>query len=75
MSARYRHSSYVSPDGVRMFVDWNRLGVGMSVFIPALNHEELKSQIGLLAKATGVIVRGHSRIEGGKYGMRFWRMV
>jgi hypothetical protein len=48
----------ISPDGVRIVVDWDKFKPGASVFIPCINT----------AKAIDV------RVEDGKYGVRVWRL-
>jgi hypothetical protein len=54
-------------------VEWDALEIGNSVFVPALNHTRLKAQIGVVAARKGMKLYGVPRIEGKKYGMRFWR--
>ncbi len=58
-----------------MFVEWDLLEVSSSVFIPALNHTKLKAQIEAIAARKCMKLYGVPRIEGKKYGMRFWRMA
>lgn len=65
----------VNPDGVPIVVEWDQMAVGTSVFIPAINHEKLKVQMSRQAADRGMRLEGRSRIEGGKYGMRFWRTL
>jgi hypothetical protein len=63
----------VAPDGVPVVVEWEHFHVGTSVFIPALNHRKLRRQMESVAQQLGYTLKGYSRIEAGKYGMRFWR--
>ena len=69
------HEDVVRPDGIPVMVEWDVLEVGTSVFIPALNHTRLKAQIEAVAARKGMKLYGVPRIEGKKYGMRFWRMA
>ena len=69
------HRDAVTPDGIPVVVEWDRLGVGTSVFIPAVNLTKLAAQVRDIANRRSMIVKGFPRIEAGKYGMRFWRMV
>ena len=63
----------VVPDGVPIVVEWDGMQIGHSVFIPALNHAKLRKEVATIAKQKGFTLRGFTRIEAGKYGMRFWR--
>jgi hypothetical protein len=45
------------------------------VFIPALDHAKLKEQVAEAASDKGMVLKGYARIEGKKYGVRFWRLV
>ena len=64
----------LSPDGVRIVINWNKFVPGASVFIPCVNTTRA---IDDLVSATGVdrkdIVK-RVRIENGKYGVRVWRI-
>lgn len=51
------------------------MDVGMSVFIPAVDLLELKEQVSKAAYELGITLKGYNRIEGGKLGMRFWRIL
>ena len=65
----------VCPDGVVIDVNWNALGVGMSLFIPAVNLTELAKQVEKVANKRKITVKCVERIENGKLGMRFWRVL
>ena len=69
------HRDTVTPDGVPVVIEWDKLDVGTSVFIPAINLTKLASQVQDIARRKRMIVKGFPRIEAGKYGMRVWRMV
>jgi len=64
----------ISPDGVRIVVEWPKFLPGTSVFIPAINTTKAVSH---LLKATR-LARGDIAkrvcVENGKYGVRVWRL-
>lgn len=47
--------------------------VGDSVFIPAINHPRLRTQVKKIADDLGIVLESRERIEAGKWGLRFWR--
>lgn len=66
--------SDISPDGVRIIIDWDKFVVGTSVFIPCLNT---KRAIADIVDASGIQKSDLLKricIEGGMYGVRVWRM-
>lgn len=65
----------VNPDGVPIVILWDRLEVGASVFIPAVNTNRLLRQMRKLAQRHNMAFQAVERIENGKLGVRFWRMV
>ena len=70
---RLKHSD-ISPDGVRIVIDWDKFVVGTSVFIPCLNT---KKAIADMVEASGIPKDDLLKricVEGGKYGVRVWRM-
>lgn len=72
---RYQLQSPIQPDGVPIFVAWHDLAIGTSVFIPAINLTKLRKQMTKEAERRGFRVVGWERIESGKLGMRFWRVL
>jgi hypothetical protein len=56
-------------------VNWDDFVVGASIFIPAINLSELNKQMQIVAKEKEIKLKGYDRIEGGKLGMRFWRIL
>ena len=74
--ARYiRSDGAVNPDGLLIYIDWPNLKVGSSVFVPALNMHTLIKQMNRYAERYGMGLLSVERIETGKLGVRFWRMV
>lgn len=65
----------VYPDGIPMKIHWEALTVGASVFVPAVNTDELKRQLRRIATLQGIKIKCVDRIESHKLGVRFWRMV
>lgn len=65
----------ICPDNLPILINWHELVVGASVFIPALNLHKLKRQMLQESDKRGIRLVGKERIEGGKLGMRFWRVV
>jgi hypothetical protein len=64
----------ISPDGVRIVIDWDKFVVGTSVFIPCLNT---KKAIADIVDASGIPKKDLLKrisIEGGKYGIRVWKL-
>lgn len=47
----------------------------MSVFVPALNLKKLKSQLRQVARRKNWRLEFKGRVEGGKLGLRIWRIV
>jgi hypothetical protein len=56
-------------------INWGAFEVGTSVFIPAVNLTRLKKQMQMIAKRKQMQLKGFDRIESGKLGMRFWRIL
>ena len=64
----------ISPDWVRIAVDWDKFIPGSSVFIPCINT---KRAIDHLVKALRIdrgAIEKRVCVENGKYGVRVWRM-
>lgn len=65
----------LSPDGVRIKINWEQFVVGSSIFVPAINLVKLNKQMQEVAKFKEIQVKGFDRIENGKLGIRFWRVL
>jgi len=63
------------PDGVRIVVSWDKMQVGMSVFVPCINTEECKKQIDKIATKRGWTMQTQVRIEDNRFGLRTWRTL
>jgi len=71
---RIQHTD-LAPDGVRIVLDWGAIEVGSSIFIPAVNVVELIVQFQSVANSKHWTIEHRVRIENGKWGVRFWRML
>lgn len=70
---RLKHSD-ISPDGVRIVIDWEKFVVGTSVFVPCLDVRQAMADI---ADASGIPKANLAKrvcIEQGLYGVRVWRI-
>jgi hypothetical protein len=65
----------LNPDGVHIVVDWAKMGVNTSVFIPCINTEETMRQVQRLFKDKGWQSESRITIESGKLGVRVWRTL
>jgi hypothetical protein len=65
----------VAPDGVLLTLRWDAFEVGMSLFIPAIDLRKLNKQVQKIASEKGWKLEGRERIETGRLGMRFWRLM
>lgn len=65
----------LNPDGVDIEVDWHEMPVGGSVFIPAINTTKLIDQVKRRSAKLNWDMVFDVRIEGGKWGVRFWRSL
>jgi hypothetical protein len=65
----------INPDGVPIIVLWADLPIGASVFIPAINIMKLVRQMRRAANLRKMHLQWAERIENGKLGARFWRVL
>ena len=65
----------INPDGLEIRVIWEHLAVGASVFIPAVNLVKLDRQVCKAATARNMRLAKAERIENGKLGLRYWRVL
>lgn len=68
-------SKPINPDGVEIKVRWSLFPVGASVFIPAINLSKLIRQVQREAGLRDIRLVHAERIEAGKLGVRFWRVM
>jgi hypothetical protein len=67
--------SDLSPDGVRIVVDWDKFLTGTSLFIPCINTKKAYGQLLEVTKLGKHEVVSRVTVESGKYGIRIWRLV
>jgi|TARA_R110000824_G_scaffold107670_5_gene254168 hypothetical protein len=64
----------ISPDGVRIVVDWEKFVPGASVFIPAINTGKAVQHVTEASHFTKKDITYRVCIENGRYGVRVWRL-
>lgn len=65
----------LSPDGVRVAVDWSQMLAGTSIFIPCINTNEAKKQVKQITVKKGWSIETRVRVEESRLGVRVWRVV
>ena len=65
----------LNPDGVKVIVQWDKMVVGASVFIPCIDTEKAKQQVEKVVAAKSWQVETRVRIENKMFGLRIWRIV
>ena len=63
----------LDPDGVRVVVNWDKMQVNASVFIPCVNVDKAKKQAKNVAELKGWKVVTRVVVEDNKLGLRVWR--
>tara|TARA_R110000824_G_scaffold345827_1_gene532545 strand:- start:875 stop:1102 length:228 start_codon:yes stop_codon:yes gene_type:complete len=65
----------LSPDGVRIVVEWDSFVVGASAFIPCINTEEAMRQAAKILVDKSYKMEARAVIEEDILGIRIWRTV
>tara|TARA_R110001632_G_scaffold25183_2_gene69336 strand:- start:515 stop:742 length:228 start_codon:yes stop_codon:yes gene_type:complete len=65
----------LNPDGLRVTVNWDGMGVKSSIFVPCVNTEKAKNQLQKLAERKKWVFDMQVCIENKKLGLRVWRTV
>jgi len=65
----------LNPDGVKICVDWELMGVNKSVFIPCINTEEATRQVKEVFTRRKWQSEVRVLIEDDKLGIRVWRTL
>lgn len=65
----------LSPDGIRVTVEWSAMQVGTSIFIPCINTELAKKQVKQVFLSKEWQFLAKVRVETGYLGLRVWRTV
>jgi len=63
------------PDGVRIVINWDKMVIGASFFVPCLNTQKAKEQVTTIAKGKRWQVTIKIVIENDKLGIRIWRTI
>lgn len=62
--------------GVEYFVDWKRLHVGASFFIPTIaTSKQVEEALKPIARHLDITLAVRTRVEYGRYGSRVWRLT
>lgn len=65
----------LSPDGVRIVIDWGSMQVSDSVFVPCVNTENANKQIARVMRDLKWKYTTRISIENLKLGVRIWRIA
>ena len=68
-------SDDLSPDGVRIVVNWDSMVTSSSVFILCVDVQEAVRQVKNIAETKGWTLETQVRIENNKLGVRIWRIL
>ena len=68
-------SGDLSPDGVRIVVDWDNMVTSSSVFILCTNTQGAIEQAKKITDSKGWETKSQVRVENNKLGVRIWRIV
>ena len=63
----------LSPDGVCIAVNWDKMVIGASIFVPCINTQRAKEQVTTITKGKRWQVTIKIVIENDKLGIRIWR--
>ena len=64
-----------APDGVVISIGWDRFVPGTSVFVPCVNTLECTRQFYEFTDRHDWVLDTRIGIEGGRWGVRFWRVL
>lgn len=67
-------SYFIGEDGVAFSVDWTKMKVGSSIFIPCLKCSVLRYKAFLIANRLKYTIKLLLRAELGIQGLRIWRI-
>ena len=65
----------LSPDDIKIVVDWEGLLVGSSAFIPCINTEKAHQQIKNVERQKNWTIKMQVRVENAILGVRLWRIT
>lgn len=64
----------LAPDGEEIIVDWAKMRVGMSVFVPCLDFQQVLDEFNYVCDNMDWTFDYVIRVEAEKIGVRFWRL-
>lgn len=67
------HTDDLDPDGVQIIIPWLHLQVGMSIFVPCINHKRAIAQFTKIAVGKNMHIRHQVTTCNDILGVRFWR--
>lgn len=65
---------YVVVGDTRYYVEWRKIPPGGSIFLPVVRGKSVLDQVTDICNHLRLRMVYQERIEGGKYGLRFWRV-
>jgi len=65
----------LNPDGICIVINWDKMVIGASFFVPCLNTQKAKEQVTTIAKGKRWQVTIKIVIENDKLGIRIWRTI
>lgn len=63
----------IAPDGLTIRINWSKMGVGASVFVPCLDTEACKKELNLVTKQYDWDIISVVSVENQRLGVRMWR--
>ena len=61
------------PDGIRVVIEWDIWEPGMSIFVPCIATKRALKQMKAIAFRKNIAMTHDIVVEGGLFGVRFWR--
>ena len=74
----YKHRVRIddfAPDGIPIRVKWEAFVPGASLFVPCVNTVECGRQLTEIGRAHDWTLDIRTAIEGGRWGVRVWRVL
>ena len=65
----------LAPDGICITVNWDKMVIGASIFVPCINTQRAKEQVVKLCKGRRWQATIKIVIENDKLGIRIWRTI
>jgi len=65
----------IDPDGIKVIINWGKMVIGASVFVPCINTQKAVSQCRAIATRKKWKLQSVVIIQDGKLGIRVWRVL